>query len=245
VTVVALQNSFESGADGVTVTAVNSGGVRRQNAFQSVAGTSWAYESSDGVFSAQAVNPLDASYMQWSGLGALKIPVYLRYFVNFTAVPTVAHWIAGCYVNAAVNAVWAPFAFGTDGLLYDHNFAGAAQSPSGSNVAYGIGSWIRVESRALASTTVGESEYRLYNDPAAHVDAWTARKVRAGVTMAIGDIDIIRNLGGAGAANSTVTVRVTRPAWSFDTWVGPGDFPRGLRPDYSAFPDPLLDRAAA
>lgn len=216
-----LANTFAGGSDGVAITAGNSGG-GSGNAFNAVAGTDWLFESSDGVPSAQAVNPLDSSYLEWQALGTITGAVYTRFYVNLPSTPTTNHWVAGCFVNAALSSVFAPFVFATDGKLYDGGTV--------SGLTFATGTWFRVESRVVPSTSgAGESEYRYYADPLLDVNSWTTRTQRTGLTMGIANIDRWRFLGGAGAANSTVSPRVKNVAISTVDFIGPTPPPPTLR----------------
>jgi hypothetical protein len=208
-----LRNSFEGGSDATVITPANSGGASG-DAFQTVSGTTWQFRSDRakfGSFSMKAVNPPNDVFVEWTGLGTITSTLYMRYYAWLEAVPTVNHLMTIFLVTTAITNSAYTLAFGMDQRLYDGALSGGIGP-------YSIGQWIRVEAAILPSTTVGTSEWRLYNNPDADVNSYTARNVRTGLNTGT-DIDRIR----IGAHNVPITVGISIDLVEISTvdWLGP------------------------
>lgn len=163
-----LTNNFDGGTDGVTITAANSGGASG-NAFNDVGLNTndpvYSLTNARAILGAKCVSTnTDLSYVAWTGLGSLTVNVYLRCYLYISTLS----FTSGVFPIAWRSAAPADGGFlrivTATGKLQMRNAAGS-QIGSDSSGAVSAGKVVRLEARYLASTTVGEIEYRYFDDP--------------------------------------------------------------------------------
>lgn len=157
-----LTNSFEGGTDGVTITSGNSGG-SSGDAFSNMSGSP-AFSATHrhvGTLAMACVDAASEMDARWN-FGPDTGNVYFRTHIYLTAYPTTQNlWFIDCDGGAALG-------FNTTLVVRssDHCIGGAVQASlnaglTGTTVVP-LNQFVRVELRVLASTTVGEIEWRLY-----------------------------------------------------------------------------------
>lgn len=164
------ENTFEGGSDGTTITVGNSGG-SSGDAFDAVSiGASATLKFSNvqeahGSLSAQIVEPATGVAIrgEWLTLGGGSNNIYFRCYlwVPSGVLSGRLHFIG---VRASPDALCSQMGLDTDGTLRVTNAAGTAVTTSANPPARD--QWVRYELRVKASTTVGEVEWRYFNDAA-------------------------------------------------------------------------------
>jgi len=212
-----LANNYEGGTNGTAVSAANSGGASG-NAFTSVDGTLADYHAaiargSLSVRIAQTATPA-SSRMYWASLGNIAgSNVYFRAYLYVPANPaTNLNWFEW---RTSTPTRSAAVFIRTGGTLRITDDALASLVETTSTIA--LNQWIRVEFRILPSTTAGEVELRLYNDP----DSTTATdtKVATGLTTLAATVDALRF--GHTSAPANFVNYFDEVAVSTSGWIGP------------------------
>ena len=168
-----LSHTFDSDqADTTVITTGNS--VTGGNAFSAITGspTYSATNARSGTL-AMGIDTTAAveNHADWTGLGSITTSVWFRAYCYFTANPTAQSVrLIGARTSAAANSGFVVLE--TAGTLRGMN---AAQTGIGSSsAAISLNQWIRVEWRIVSSTTVGELEVWLYNNPEDPIESFTS-----------------------------------------------------------------------
>jgi hypothetical protein len=214
---VPVANTFEGGTDGVTISAANSGGASG-DAFTSVFGTSLFQNSpAIGGMAMEVVDAAGSTGVRWTGFGLGSVSVYFRGYYYLTAFPT-TNALIPMFVQTAAAASCAQLQLTTAGKLRNLNAAAGPLGTAGA-VSVALNQWIRIEWRVLASTTVGEAEWRLFNT----ADSTTADETQNNTGAVLGaDTDGIRfGVCTTPVPTTPFTVGVDNVAASSTDWIGP------------------------
>lgn len=161
-----LANNADGGVNGATVSTADTGSGDAWNSVVIAAGTGLLYSPATprGPLSIGIPQPASGlpTYTLWTGLGSLTGSVYFRMYCYFHALPSANTWVFRAESAAAARS--ANIRVQTNGFVQASNAAGTAIVASLGTVAIAVGRWIRIEVRVLSSTTVGEVEWRLYNE---------------------------------------------------------------------------------
>jgi hypothetical protein len=189
-------NTLEGGTDGVTLTQAvggNTGGVSG-NFFDivttggSVTQTFSNLQARDTLsMRIQQPATFASTRVDWTALGAFTTDVWTRQYLYFPAFPLtnkVHIWAA-----RTSAALCAQMAIGLTGLIESQNAAGAALAGGTGAVPVPLNQWFRIETRTVASTTVGVFEWWLYKtaDSTSHDET----NLQTGAVLAA-NIDLIR-----------------------------------------------------
>lgn len=182
-----LLNTFEGGTDETLITTGNSGGASG-NAFDAVTSgtTTLTFDTArakSGSFSMRvdsAASPV-VGHADWTGLGSLTSSVYFRSYVYMATQDGSANDYFFRAQTAASGAC-AKFAIGPLGIVRAYDASETEIAAAQGTVAISIGSWARLEWRVLASTTVGQVEWRLFNSP----DAATPTETKQATGLVLG-----------------------------------------------------------
>jgi hypothetical protein len=222
-----LVNHLSGGTDGVQVTNANSGG-EAGDAFSTTSplalyGTTTAIT---GHTSLKLSNILANTTCNWTKLGSLTNNLYIRAYLYLTAFPASNSWlffrivdnIGGTCCYLKVNA-------GT-GILQG-TVISLADAVSLGTVPIPLNQWVRVEYRVLASTTVGETEWRLYTSP--HSTVIRETRQSTGLVLTANCDEIHYGLTGASFPTLPFLGCLDEVAVSMDGWIGPAVLPSPAR----------------
>jgi len=226
-----LSHTFESGqADTTVITTGNSatGG----NAFNAVTGS--PTYSTTQVKNGTLAMKVDTTatyaetHVDWTGLGAITTDVWLRAYCYFTAAPTTALRLFGLRTNAPANSAF--LVFNTDGTLGNANAAQTVGVHGAAAVA--LNQWVRIEWRVVASTTVGQAEFWLYQNADAAIASFDDHRNEA-ATMVLGaNVDGVRWGGATAAGPNSFVFWMDEIAISSTAQIGPlAQSPQILLPD--------------
>lgn len=161
-----LSNNFEGGVAGNTILTTDGGsGNNWQQAVQGT-GCTLQYSSAQvhsGTLSARIVMPASgasATLLSWDTWGSITTDVWYRGYFYFLATPNANMELIE--FRTAANAFCGGVAVTTSGFCRGLN-AGEGAINTGS-VAIALNQWIRIEARIVASTTVGQLDWWLYNN---------------------------------------------------------------------------------
>lgn len=193
-----LSNTFESGQPDTTViTAGNSGGAAG-DAFSSI--TASPTYSTTHAKSGTLAGRFDTTatyaeiHVDWTSLGSLTTNTWFRAYCYFTAAPSGANLRLFGMRTVAGNCGF--IAYNSTGKLESLNAAQTGAGPGSVNVA--VNQWVRIEWRLLASTTVGEIEWWLYNTAEAPIGSFDEHVNNTGLVLG-SVLDGVR-FGGATAS---------------------------------------------
>jgi hypothetical protein len=217
-----LQNTFEGGTDTVVITTANSGGASG-DPFDFVQGPTpeptYSATQARDTLSCVIAQPgsFSSASVRWEDLGSLTTSVYFRAYLWIPSTPGSAMEILRARTSAAAGC--ASVAIAPAGGLRSRNAANTNIGTLGS-VTVPSSQWVRIEWRVLASTTAGESEWRLYTDP----DSTTIADTDTATSAVLGaNLDQIMYGSTSGPASYT---------WYFDDiavsstdWLGPAVTP--------------------
>ena len=179
-----LSNTFESGQpDGTVISAGNSGG-GAGTAFSVITGSPTYsvthVKAGSLAMSVDTTGTYAETHVAWTGLGSFTTNVWFRTYMYLTANPVATQPRLLCArTSAAANSGFVTMT--TAGLLQSMN---AAQAGSGTGtVPVALNQYIRVEWRILSSTTVGESEWWLYNTPEAPIGSFDDHTNTTGMVL--------------------------------------------------------------
>lgn len=174
-----LANTFNGGTDGVAVSVGNSGGTSG-NAFDAIGGTLCTYSNVQSHSGGMAMRIVDAAAeqtCQWASLGSLTVPVFFRAYLWLSTTPVTSR----CYfMRGKTSTLTATFwlrIMTTSPVMSAADATNSGFSAEGSTPV-NIGSWFRVEARVVPSATVGELQWKLFNDP----DSTTATETSSNFT---------------------------------------------------------------
>lgn len=230
-----LANTFNGGTDGVLVTAANSGGASG-NAFDVVQSSIWNFtnvQSHSGGIAIRAVDAAVGGWMEWDGLGSLTTAIFFRWYMYISAYPTTNRHYALAIRNSAGSACGFIRIF-TSGVV---SAADASNSGFGADGSVGIAldQWVRLEARCVASTTVGELGWRLYNSPDSTTISDSASGT--GLTLAANVDQVWYGLTTAPFPAVPYTSYIDDVAVSTTDWIGPSQTARPV----PLPPTPFLD----
>lgn len=167
-----LANSFDAGTNGATISTADTGSGDPVTVVNIGAGAGAVYDNTHtrGAEALKLTNPATAvnTLIGWDGLGTFTGNIYFRAFLYFTAYP-VSFDVAfsKCWTAAlasgpglSLGATGSP----TPGKLLPFNAAGTFQNAGASSVSVALNKFVRVEWRIYPSATVGELEWKLFND---------------------------------------------------------------------------------
>jgi hypothetical protein len=168
-----LANSLEGQATGTTITNANSGG-GSGDAFTTVTNPGGSHviafsdeQNAHGNNAMKIYTPSAspaATRVDWTGLGGGSANIWFRlYLYRVNNPPSGQHIFGGVRDSAA--ALSAQIRVSTAGLIRVENAAAAFITALDATVAMRLNQWVRIEWRILSSATVGEFEWRLFNDP--------------------------------------------------------------------------------
>ncbi len=218
-----VANSFEGGTNGVAVTTANSGGTSG-DAFNAVAGAvagaTLAYSATEMAHGSLALQVATAATAgtQWVGYTTsfgTNSDFYLRFNLYLTALPAASATLWRGFSGAATLC---SLNMNTSGQLRVQDSLGVVVSGSTSG-ALPTGQWVRVELHITMSTTVGQTELRVYHSVDSTVATFSAQST---ATL---------NLGATSADGYRMGLQTTQanygPTWFDDyalsttTWLGP------------------------
>lgn len=162
-----LSNTFEGGTDGVAITVGNSGG-DSGDAFSSIAGTLCLFEADaafHGTMGMRIVDATGSNRCQWESLGTITTDVWIRTYLRISTTPVTDNAVFFKGLTQAGTAHMALRINTTTRFMQAENAAGSAIAASIGDVAVPTNDWIRVEARILASATVGQIEWKWWDDP--------------------------------------------------------------------------------
>lgn len=225
-----LYNTLEGGSDTTTISAANSGG-GSGNAFSTVvvgSGVTLTYsvtQSHKSVLGMKLVQPATPAltYVDWTGLGSLTGNFYTRFYLYLAALPSATTYINTVRTSADVGCAFLRINV-TTGFIEAANAAQSGIAASTGSVAVATNQWIRIESRIVASTTVGQFEWRLFNN----ADSTVASDTVSVSSQVLGaNIDKTR-LGQPVAATFVTSQTLIFDDWEVSTenWIGPTGTPR-------------------
>jgi hypothetical protein len=167
-----LANTFESGQPDTTVITTGNSGGAAGTAFNAVTGSptfsTAQVKNGERSMRFDTTGTYAQTHCDWTALGSITTSVWIRFYLYLTANPvtTVPRMIC-IRTSGAANSVF--LAMTTGGLLQVLNAAQAGAATG--SVAVALNQWVRIEARFLSSTTVGEGEWWLYNNPDAGIDS--------------------------------------------------------------------------
>jgi hypothetical protein len=218
-------NSFDGGSDGVLISPANSGGASG-DAFSAVAGTlpkfSNAQAHTPGL-GMRIVDPASAALphqVEWTGLGSLTTAVYLRWYVYLTGYPvTERAYMIDLRTAAAAQCGFLRL-FVTSGFVSAADATNSGFGADGS-VSPALNKWVRIEARIVPSTTAGELQWRLFNNPESGTPS-DASASHTGLTLGA-NIDAVRFgiTTGAAAPANPFTILFDDVAVGTGDWIGP------------------------
>lgn len=162
-----LANTLEGGTNGVEITSANSGS-GSGDAFDA---TTSGVEGSPYFSNAQARNTLSMRFTystapggtlfaRWDALGSITTVVYTRFYLYIPAALPDNNFYP-LSIRTAADATSGIIRILATGLIQARDSTNTGISEGTVSVA--TGQWIRIETRVISSTTVGELEWRLYN----------------------------------------------------------------------------------
>ena len=198
-----LSNTFETAlADATVITVANSDDGTAGDAFTTVSNspTFSTAQAKSGTLAMRydTTATYTQRYVDWQTLGSITGSVWLRFYMYSTAVPAGSFLRVVLFRTSAANCALL-FVQTTTGVLQGAN-AAQAGGTSGT-VAVALNQWVRIEMRVLPSTTAGEVEWWLYNDPEAAIGDFDDHVLITGQVLAA-NVDQVR-LGGTTAAGPT------------------------------------------
>lgn len=224
-----IANTFEGGTDLVAITTGNSGGQSGDPCSAVTGGAATTFSAThvhNGGMAMQLTQPgvYAAMHATWTGFGiAGGANAFCRFYLWIPNVPAVAtpclRWIT------AAPATSAQLKINTTGTVQSANASTTGIVAGLGTIAVSTNQWIRIECRCNASTTVGDIEWRLYNDPDSTV--LTETKV-SGASQVLG-----ADTGGAHFGNPGTTGHINESWWYDDIavssidWIGPALLPPG------------------
>ncbi len=164
----------------------------------------------------------------WSGLGSLTVPVFVRAYLWLSATPVTQRYYFLKGFTAAVSTAW-HFRIFTGSPVMSAADATVSGFGAEGSTAVNIGSWFRIEARIVASATVGEFQWKLFNSP----DSTTATETSANFTgLNLGaNTDMIRWGSNTLFPASPFTVYFDDIAVSTTDWIGPTATSQIILPD--------------
>lgn len=181
-----LSNTLD-GPDATAITTGNSGGSLGDALSNVVAGSgvtlaySTTQEAAGSVASAGFSHATisTVSYLEWTGLGSLTGDVWIRFYMYASGpVTTGQGTVRIAEFMTATPGTSARLMKTEAGVIALRNAAGSSFG-TGGTVTMATAQWIRLEARIRSSTTAGEFEWWLFNDPDSTVADDTANSTGA------------------------------------------------------------------
>lgn len=163
---VTLQNKFDGGTDGVTITAANSGGASGDafNTPDSSGTVTFTFDNDHAhsgtlSFKKSTGGTPGSANLSWTTQMGTRTKVWFRFYVYYETLPSVQHRIM--YATDGVNLVAGLYLNSTGHLWFVDS--------SGSDIFTFTGTvptnqWVRIEGFIVGSATVGQVELKQFND---------------------------------------------------------------------------------
>jgi len=216
------ENTLEGGTDTVAVSTANSGGASG-DAFTEVSGTELKYSSAQaavGGMSMRLVDPTGIMYAAWTGLGALTVPVFIRFYTYLSALPPTNRLYAVRVMDDAFESM-ALMRILSNGIISPADWTNSGVGDA--TVAIATAQWIRIEMRIVYGTTTGEIAWRLFNTPDSTTPtdsgSVTGVATAAGTGTGLGDV----RFGVVTTPTPVAPFTVYYDGLAIDTvdWIGP------------------------
>jgi hypothetical protein len=217
-----LANTLEGGTDTTTITPGNSGGASGDAFSNVVIGASatltFSATQSRNALSMALVEPGTSAltYAEWTGLGSITANIWFRFYLFLVALPNVILLPLRFNTSGAVGDAF--LRINTSGTVQYDNAAQLGEAGTLGTVVCKTGQWIRLEGRVKSSTTVGEAEWRLFNN--ADSTAYDDTKNATGLVLGA-NADACRIGSTVAAGPTSQTFYFDDLALSTVDWIGP------------------------
>ncbi len=166
------------------------------------------------------VDPTTATSVAWFTLGvAGGADVFFRFYLYLTAYPT-GTVLVPIRTTSAASVVDGGVSIDPNGKIRAFNSAGVGVGTA-ATTAMALNQWVRIEVRIRSSTTVGEVEWRLFNN----ADSVTATETQSDTALVLAaDCDRVFIGSVSTVPTAPFTVYYEDFAVSTTTWCGPAPF---------------------
>ena len=156
-----ILNTLETGVSGNDVTTSDPGSPDSFNAISATAPKYTNVQKHSGNLSMVYTSIVNVQISTFTGFGSLTGNVYSRFYLYLPSLPSDNNYYPVA-IRTAVDSASAILRILSTGIIQMRD-ASNSQIGSDGLVAVATGQWVRLETRVLSSTTVGQMEYRLYN----------------------------------------------------------------------------------
>jgi hypothetical protein len=227
-----LSNNFEGGVIGNTIATTDTGSGDAWNTVTIGASSTCTYDNAHarGLAAMKIVQPATAvaTFVNWTGLGAITTSVWGRVYCYLTALP--ANTVGPCAIRSSANASSGHVLLNTSGNVVAENAAFSVVS-TGTKVVP-LNEFFRIEWRIISSTTVGEIEWKLFSSvsPGDGADGVTPTETINTTGLVLAANTGRTDFGTPFAGNANQTQWFDDIAVSSTDWLGPSAAVGGAGP---------------